>query len=316
MTGPTGSLSRRRLIAGGAVLGGAAALSGCAPDPPMARPGQVLAVRTRRIPIDDPDAEAWGRSPKIEVPMGPQNIALPHREIPAVDTINVRALYDDDTIGFRLEWDDADDEIDDLTIRVDDFRDACAVLLAPGDADEAMRTMGNATAAATLLHWKADWQRDIESGTSTLATVYPNRSVDVYPPLIDLPPGDVTVDDYADAGATEWLPAHHVGNPLSATGRTTAVEKIIANGFSTSTHAATQNARGRGTRDGTRVRAVLTKPLEATDDGEVALRAGSTATCAFAVWSGADGDAGGRKTPSANVYRLVFHTAETTGWPG
>ena len=83
MTASTGSISRRRLIAGGAVVGGAAALSACAPDPPMARQGEVLAVQTRRIPIDDPDAEAWGRSPKIEIPMGPQNIALPHRTQPA-----------------------------------------------------------------------------------------------------------------------------------------------------------------------------------------------------------------------------------------
>ena len=43
--------------------------------------------------------------------------------------------------------------------------------------------------AATLLHWKADWQRDIDQGRSDLDDAYPNRSVDVYPPLVTLPRG-------------------------------------------------------------------------------------------------------------------------------
>ncbi len=302
---PTPSLTRRRLISGGAVVAGTAALAGCAPDHPDGVPsGDVLAVRVVHVPADDPDSDEWRRTPPKTVELAEQQIALPHKRRPSVESIEVRAIHDGERIGFRIDWHDPD--IHDLTVRVDDFRDACAVLLAPGSGDAGARTMGTPDAAATLLHWKADWQRDLDAGRSGLDAVYPNRSVDVYPPFIDTAPGDVSIADYAAAGASEWLPGTHVDNPLSVVTRTTAVEKIVANGFGTSTTTSTQNASGRGIRHGDGWRVTVTKPLEADDDGEIALTPGGAATCAFAIWSGAEGDAGSRKSPSATVYRLVL----------
>lgn len=301
----TSSVSRRTLITGSAAVAGTAALAGCAPDYPDAlAPGDVHVVRVDHVPADDPDSDAWGRTPPKTVELASQQIALPHKSRPSVESIEVRAIHDGERIGFRIDWHDPD--VHDLTVRVNDFRDACAVLLAPGPGDEAVRTMGTATAAATLLHWKADWQRDLDVGRSGLDAVYPNRSVDVYPPLIDKAASEVTIADYEEADATEWLPGAHVDNPISAPTRTTAVEKIIANGFSTSTSTRTQNASGRGVRRGDGWRVTITKPLGATDDGETAVTPGSIATCAFAIWSGADGDAGGRKSPSATVYQLLI----------
>jgi hypothetical protein len=301
----TTGLSRRRLIAGGAAATGAVAIAGCAPDYPDAvATGDIHAVRVRRVPVDDPDSDVWGRTPPKVVELASQEIALPHRRTPIVDTIEVRAIHDGERIGFRVDW--TDSETNDITVRIDDFRDACAVLLAPGGGDETVRTMGSALSAATLLHWKADWQRDIDSGRAGLDAAYPNRSVDVYPPLIDVAPDDVSIDDYEDAEATQWLPGTHVDNPMSLANRKTAVEKIVANGFGTSTTTPTQDARGRGIRHGDGWRVTLTKPLGALDDGEAAVSPGGVATCAFAIWSGADGDAGSRKSPSATVYQLVM----------
>ena len=287
------------------MVAGTAALAGCAPDYSDAvAAGDIHAVRVDRVPVDDPDAEGWRRTPPKTVELAPQAIALPFKPRPSVESIEVRAIHDGDRIGFRIDWHDPD--VHDLTVRVNDFRDACAVLLAPGSGDETLRTMGTPEAAATLLHWKADWQRDLDDGRSGLDAVYPNRSVDVYPPLIHTAPRDVSIDAYEAAGATEWLPGMHVQNPLSAPTRTTAVEKIVANGFSTSTTTPTQNASGRGIRHDDGWRVTLTKPLVADDDGEIAIPAGAAATCAFAIWSGADGDGGSRKSPSATVYRLVL----------
>ena len=298
-------LSRRRLIGGGAAVAGAAALAGCDPDyPDGVLPGDVHAVRVDRVPFDDPDSDVWGRTPPKTVELGSQQIALPHRASPSVATIEVRAIHDGKRIGFRIDWHDPD--VHDLTVRVNDFRDACAVLLSPGAGDDAVRTMGTADVASTLLHWKADWQRDLDEGRSGIDTVYPNRSVDVYPPLIDTAPADVSIAEYEAADATMWLPGLHVENPLSAGTRRTAVEKIIANGFSTSTTAPTQNASGRGIRHDDGWRVTITKPLAADDDGETNLGLGSVATCAFAIWSGADGDGGSRKSPSATVYQLLI----------
>lgn len=304
MTTTTG-ISRRGLITGSVVATGAAALAGCAPDYRDAiAAGDIHAARVRHVPVDDPDSTRWASTPTKTVELGPQDIALPNRRRPVVEAIRVSAIHDGVVIGFRIEWDDPD--VDDLTVRVDDFRDACAVLLAPGAGDDTLRTMGTEDTAATLLHWKADWQRDIERGRSGLEDVYPNRSADVYPPLIDTPPDDVSVTDYVDAGVTEWLPGNHVGNPMSSESRATAVEKLVANGFGTSTTAATQNATGRGVRHGEGWRVTIAKPLAAHDDGETAVSPGGIATCAFAVWSGSDGDVGGRKSPSASVYQLVI----------
>ena len=178
-------------------------------------------------------------SPEKLIELGPQDMVLPQQLAPSVAAVRVRAIHDGARIGFLLEWDDTD--VNDLTVRVDDYRDACAVLLAPGTADEALRPMGSATTPATLLHWKADWQRDVDQGRQGLEAVYPNRTIDVYPIVYTTPPDDVDISTYQDAGATEWLPGVHVGNPMSAPTRTSPVEKAIAYGFSTTTTAA--NAR-------------------------------------------------------------------------
>jgi len=83
-----------------------------------------------------------------------------------------------------------------------------------------------------------------------------------------------------------------------------AVEKAIAYGFSTTTTAANQDAGGRGIRTATGWRVILTKPLAAADDGEVAVLSGTGASCAFAVWSGGVHDAGSRKCPATAVHAL------------
>jgi hypothetical protein len=166
--------------------------------------------------------------------------------------------------------------------------------------------MGSQQQPATLLHWKADWQRDVDKGVQGEAEVYPNRSIDTYPPLTGSKPSEVTAVDYQKAGATAWLPGLHVGNPLSAATRTVPVEKLVAYGFGTATHAESQDCRGRGARTGEGWRVVIAKPLASSGTGEVALSPGSAATCAFAIWSGSDHDAGSKKSPSATVYRLVL----------
>lgn len=296
----TNRMSRRAMIAGAAAGAGTLAIAGCA-DRGVYRPG-INVVRVREVPVDDPDDSAWSDSPELGVELGPQSIALPQNLAPAVTEVKVRAIHDGTRIGFRLQWDDPD--VDDLTVPVDGFRDAVAVLIAPGIADETLRTMGSATVPVTLLHWKADWQRDVDAGRQDIGAVYPNLSVDAYPPLWDVAPSDVDVASYEAAGATEWLPGVHVVNPTSLARRTSPVEKAIAYGFGTTTTAPTQNASGRGERTDNGWRVVIVKPLAAVDDGETAIMPDTTSTCAFAVWSGQAHDAGSRKAPSTTVHPL------------
>lgn len=293
-------ISRRNILKGAAAGAGTIALVGCGPDS-YDGPG-VYAARVHKVPTDDPDHSAWRFAPETTIELGPQDMVLPQKLTPFVTALQVRAIHDGERIGFRLDWDDPD--VNDLTVRVDDFRDACAVLLLPAGADQALRPMGSATTPATLLHWKADWQRDVDHGRQGLAAVYPNRSIDTYPIVYHVAPADVDISSYVDAGATEWLPGVYVGNPISAAERTSPVEKAIAYGFSTTTTAATQDARGRGVRTSSGWRVVITKPLVAADDGETAIPSGTSASCAFAVWSGNAHDAGSRKSPAKAVHVL------------
>ncbi|MDO8363890.1 MAG: ethylbenzene dehydrogenase-related protein [Actinomycetota bacterium] len=293
-------ISRRNILKGAAGAGTVALVGGCAADP-YDGPG-VYVGRVNRVPTDDIDHHAWRLTPEKVIELGPQDMALPQQLAPSIASVRVRSIHDGVRIGFHLEWDDPD--ANDLTIRVDDYRDACAVLLVPGTAVEVLRPMGSATTPATLLHWKADWQRDIDQGRQGLEAVYPNRAIDTYPIVYTTPPDEVDIATYQAAGATEWLPGIHVGNPISSPSRTSPVEKAIAYGFSTTTTAATQDATGRGARTPTGWRVIITKPLTASDDGEFAIPTGTISTVAFAAWSGAAHDAGSRKCPARTVHAL------------
>lgn len=292
--------SRRTVLKSAAVGAGAAAVTACTTG---AYGGSgVWSRRVSAVPLD-PAHSTWDDTEYTDIVLGPQNMAAPQRLHPAVLSVRVRSVHDGERIGFHLEW--VDDKPRDQTIRVDDYRDACAVLLAPGDADPALRMMGTVDVPATLLHWKADWQRIVSKGDEGLDAAFPNRSVDTYPIVHDVPADEVGIDAYVKAGATPWLPAIHVKNPVAGKSkRTTPVEKAIAGGFSTTASAAEQDATGRGqrTEDGWRV--VIIKPLKETETGEVPLAPKTVATTAFAVWSGSDRDVGPRKCPATQVAKL------------
>jgi DMSO reductase family type II enzyme heme b subunit len=299
MTTSSHRLTRRSLLIGAAAGAGAVALPACAADEYDG--SGLYARRVHRVPLD-PDDVMWRAAPTTTVDLGPQDVALPQQLDPVISAVRVRTLHDGSTVGFHLEWDDADP--DESAVRVDDYRDACAVLLAGGAADPDVRTMGTATKPATLLHWKADWQRQVDGGGSGLDEAFPNRSVDVYPIVHDTPPAEVDVTTYQRAGVTEFVPGVHVGNPMSVPERSSPVEKAVAYGFSSTTTAPTQDAIGRGVRTDRGWKVVLTKPMGAADDGELIVEPGAVATCAFAVWAGQAHQAGSRKAPSITVHAL------------
>ena len=202
--------SRRTVLKGAAVGAGAAALASCSAGSYGGR--GVLSRRVSEVPLDPTDA-TWADTEFTDVVLGPQNAALPQRLDPAVTAVRVRSVHDGRQVGFRLEW--TDEKPRDQTIRVDDYRDACAVLLGPGDADANLRMMGTAEIPVTLLHWKADWQRMLADGDEGLDAAFPNRTVDTYPVVHRVPPEEVGIESYVEADATEWLPAIHVGNPVA-----------------------------------------------------------------------------------------------------
>lgn len=298
--------TRRKFLVGttvagsAAIVGAAFGLSRCDREPSPT--DHVTSARVDGpVPADDPTSSVWKKGKEARILLDGQNIAVPMRAEPVLRSVDVRSVHDGKTIGFLVEWEDP--ERDDLTVACDGFRDACGVLLAPGGSAANMRMMGAKDSPVTLLHWKADWQRDLDDGFQGLEAAFPNTAVDYYPPLAA---GTAvgSVDEYRAQKATMWLPGLHVANPIAVAEKTTAVEKLTAQGYGSATTLPTQDAAGRGVWENGTWKVALAKPMTASDDGEIALTPGQDYGLAVAVWSGLDRDSGGHKSPSKLLLSL------------
>jgi hypothetical protein len=295
------------LLAAGATLSAVLAIFGrqiqemVSPRPKA----DITARRLDKIPID-PYSPKWDEVPVSTVALTQQTVVKPLKLETPKESLRVRAAHDGETIAFLLEW--PDPRLDTRAIKVTEFHDACAVLITRYPAPPEARLMGTANVPATILHWKADWQVDVDEGFQDLEKAFPNMSVDMYPLLKDAitdgkPPKTTDIPDFAKL----WLPGTRVGNPLSQPSKTTPVEKLIGKGPGTITSLPTQDAAGRGVwKDGV-WRVVLAKKMKASDatQGEIEIERGATYSVAFTVWFGQSGDRGARKNPSALLTMFV-----------
>lgn len=276
-----------------------------APPPPEVPPPEVpkpdvFVRRVDEVPRRDPDAAIWGEVDSIQVNMVQQDLVMPYRAEPAVDTIEVKAIHDGEWIAFRLAW--SDPSIDDSVVGTPKFRDACAVMLLPADVPDAAWMMGTAEHKATTLLWRSEWQYDIEKGYRDLESEFPNVAVDAYQ--------HVGIEGVADGKpknsielaerAPQLFIGRSAGNIFSEFERDSPVEKLLAVGPGTITPLPTQDADGWGRWSGGEWRVVISRRLSPSDagKGEIALEPGKSYTVAFAVWLGDKGDRGSRKTIS------------------
>jgi len=251
------------------------------------------------VPVKDPDSPVWRDVFSSNIQLADQSIVKPFKTDIPKDPVNVRAVYDSEWIGFLLEWKDA--SADKRAIKVREFRDACAVLLAKHPAPPETRFMGTKDIPATIIHWKADWQVDVEEGFQDLEKAFPNVSADVYPPMKEAvkdgkPPKTEDYPEQARIKLAGWA----IGNPLSQPRKEVPVEKIVAIGPGTIATAPTQDVQGWGKWKNGVWRVVLAKKLKASDgaNGEIDLAPGNMYTAAFTIWYGDQGDRGARKNPS------------------
>jgi hypothetical protein len=289
-------ITRRSALAGltaaaaAAVLGPARHLL-AQPAPAQAEP-DVVARRVSMVPAVDPGSAVWERAAPVEVALMGQAVSVPTRMEPSVPSLRVSALHDGRLVAFRLEWKDA--RRDSLAVGTTQFRDSCGVMLGRHGAPPDVWFMGRADAWVTMLHWRADWQLDMDAGFQDVEAAFPNVAFDFYPPLVGVERPRLP-HDYPP-GTRIWLPGWHVGNPLSQPRKHTPVEKLWARGPGTISPLPTQDAVGRGIwRDGT-WRVVLARGLAATDRREVHMVPGRRYGLAFAIWSGAERDVGARKS--------------------
>jgi PKD repeat protein len=159
--------------------------------------------------------------------------------------------------------------------------------------------MGTINEMINILHWKADWQADLDEGFQDLEEAFPNFWVDLYPYAIGGPPYSVP-EAFQDV-AEVYLPGWFVGNPFSEPLKVTCVEDLIAYGFGSTTTQESQDAIGRGIWMNSTWKVVISRQLDTGDPNDVTLTPDVETPLAFAVWDGSSNDVGARKSVSSWV---------------
>ncbi len=236
----------------------------------------------------DPGWSGWKAAPSIGVTLGPQAIAQPWNLSPSIKRLTVKAVHNGGWIAFLLTWKDATKN---SVMYTDTFRDAVALMVPVGKT--APIIMGGPKERALILHWKADWQEDIDKTFQDVAQLYPNAWFDWYPFAPGEPPYDIR--DWTNPEARRYLTGWVLGNPRSQPDKRTAVEEQIAEGFSTLTTNERQSAVGKGVYANGEWRVVIARPLATGDPNDPAWGPGKVIPVAFAAWDGGAGEIGARK---------------------
>lgn len=252
-----------------------------------AEKGLVARYVAGPIPLD-PQAAAWGKLKAVEVRLLPQAIAKPIDITPAIEALSVRALHNGRAIAFRIAWKDA---TKDAVMYTDTFRDAVAIQIPVAGPTDI--TMGKPGGRVLILHWKADWQEDIDKTFQDVAQLYPNFWIDWYPFVAGEPPYEMT--QWTNPEARRYLTGWVLGNPRSQPFKRVSVEEQIAEGFGTLTTNAGQYGVGKGVWANGQWQVVIARPFAPGDPSDPNWGPGKQTQVAFAAWDGSKGEIGSRK---------------------
>jgi len=298
-------LERRNLLARAAALAGGVWLArslsqvqGQTPVDATVGAQTIFSQRVRRVPAQ-PEAPEWGRASPVDIPLSAQVVVKPRHYESGVKSLRVRCLYDDQNLGFLLEWQDPAE--DKGLGKVNSYRDAVALQF-PADPTKPIPhfAMGQPDNPVLIYQWKADWQfgplHDVDDE-------FGNMWVDFYPYSGKGPGEMVEAEDYAGLGKPPFtadkafVSAWWAGNPLAdpLLKRRTPVEKLTAAGFGTLTSLAEQDGGGRGLRRGEGWAVVVTVPRS---QPTFEFAPGQVVPVNFAAWEGSNQERGAEKAVS------------------
>ncbi len=274
---------RARVMLVLALVASAAALT-VAGLPLAAAPAADLVAThvAEELPLRNPNSTLWDLASPLEVPMSGQLVTRPQAPEPSVDAISVRALTDGEWIAFRIDWSDA---TKDDGLGHDTFKDGVAVQF-PVAGGAPFVCMGMVNETVSMLHWRSDFQADLERGEPASTVNVHENAPEGYFPM---------------AGVPSFTAALGAGNPLVARGDAPPVESLLAGGFGTLEATEANDADGWAVwSDGT-WSAVIARPLAPGGAEDAALSSDEETSLAFAVWDGARGDINGKKSVSGWV---------------
>jgi DMSO reductase family type II enzyme heme b subunit len=156
-----------------------------------AAPGSSVVLRSKSLKGDlptDPSDPRWETAEPTEIALSGQVITRPRWQNPAIESINVRSLYNEDDIAFLLEWDDrredrvrqvgeelSADDVEDTYVRLgssrpqEAMRDAVALqfpVKMPEGPVKPHFYRGAPGKSVNLWMWAADRSGDAERDTS------------------------------------------------------------------------------------------------------------------------------------------------------
>jgi hypothetical protein len=245
---------------------------------------QVQMVRVKgTLGAPDPKSPLWKDASPVLVKLLAQPMITPRPESTTTEALSVEAIHDGTTAAFRIRWPDSEKSEAGI---LGEYSDAVAIQLPFNNRELPPVIMGNAGQPVHIFHWRAQYQRDVEKGKPTMEELYPNASVDMYAmDFHDAPGGSRDEREMFNPGVA-------LGNPQSF--HKTAVDEIIAEGFSTSAVQAGHGSDGKGVWENGFWTVVIQRPLMM--EGGAPLPIADSTSMAFAVWQGGKGEVGSRKS--------------------
>lgn len=238
-------------------------LANCKRDGGCSKVVDVLKV-AGSIPAS-PDDPFWGSaiSPKkVSIELGPQLITNPQWPNPSIKRVTMSSARNDSQIALWVEWQD-DTENADSTYG-GQYTDQMAMMFPLSYQKELPPiTMGAESGVVNIWQWKAVWEAE------------------------------------ANSSSGNTMNSTTTGNPILAK-RTSSVEDLNAEGFSTLTRQEHQDVEGRGIWSNKTWRVVIRRALTNSDSNDIQFK--RSLPLAIAVWDGANRETNGQKGVSDWVY--------------
>jgi DMSO reductase family type II enzyme heme b subunit len=218
-----------------------------------------------------PTPDSWSSVPSQELDMIYQITVLPwpRKLVPSVE---VKAFHNRKDIYFHIQWRDS---TEDRTHGSGRFSDACAIMF-PLEKDAKPSTlMMGFLGRSNIWQWKASQDKEFWSKQP---------------------------DEHDDVADFHYPFEEEETLPVSRPGLQSAVNDLVTVRVGTLTPKVHQGIEGRGFWADGSWQVVFKRPLPAVDqEVDPVFVSDTTMVCAFAVWDGATGDRGGRKSISGLI---------------
>lgn len=255
---------------------------------------ELVCKRVKNLPLDPLD-RIWTTAKAVDVSLSGQAVTVPMELKPSVTSLKVRCLNDGKSIAFLMEW---SDKTEDRFHLINRFSDAVAVQIPYKPSPDVPITMGEKGQRVLILHWSAFRQENIDKGYSDTSKIYPNYAYDWYPhsePPYKYP------ENWANQYALNYIGGEKVFRKNTFG---TPVREVVAEGYGSSTWKDIQGAEGKGVYKEGKWYVVIKRAFFEENTSNPEWGPGRETFVSFAVWDGANGEVGARKSLSYSWIKL------------